>query len=74
MSKSIRLDEETNALDYLDRAIRFLREVEAGDFLADPRLGFDVFVALIVVATAYDWRDVRIVPWLVYSDNLVLVG
>ena len=43
-------------------------------FLADPSLGFDVFVALIVVATDGDWRDVQIVPWLVYSDSLMLVG
>lgn len=62
METRVDFDEETNALDYLDRSVRFLREVEAGDVGAWKWVAIALHGAVygfaVAAARGTDWHRV----------------
>lgn len=62
MNESVEFDEETNALDYLERCIGFLREVESGNLRAWKWVAISLHGALygfaVAAARGTDWTRV----------------
>lgn len=59
---SLRMDEASNAIDYLEKAVRFLREVEAGELIAWKWVCISAHGALygfaVAAATGTNWYSV----------------